>query len=53
MTERDQLAAVVRAAGLRVSPSELERLLPSWRRYQALLQALRAQARQQPDADRL
>ncbi len=51
MTERDQLAAVARAAGLRVSPSELERLLPSWRRYQALVQAMRAQARQQPDAD--
>ncbi|HYS03464.1 MAG TPA: hypothetical protein VET82_14050 [Candidatus Eisenbacteria bacterium] len=51
MTERDQLAAAARAAGLRVSPRELERLLPGWRRYQALVRALRAQARQQPDPD--
>jgi len=46
------LAAAARAAGLRVSPSELQRLLPGWRRYQALLQAMRAEAaRQQPDPD--
>jgi hypothetical protein len=49
MTERDQLAAAARAAGLRVSPRELERLLPGWRRYQALVLAMRAQARRQPD----
>ena len=51
MTERDQLAAAARAAGLRVSLRELERLLAGWRRYQALVQAMRAQARKQPDPD--
>jgi predicted dehydrogenase len=51
MTERDQLAAAARAAGLRVSLSELERLLPAWRRYQDLVDAMRAQARRHPDAD--
>jgi predicted dehydrogenase len=51
MTERNQLAAAARAAGLRVSLSELERLLPAWRRYQDLVDAMRAQARLQPDAD--
>jgi hypothetical protein len=51
MTERDQLAAAARAAGLPVSLSELERLLPAWRRYQDLVDAMRAQARLQPDED--
>lgn len=44
MTERDQLRAAARAAGLRLSLSELERLLPAWRRYQALVQAMREEA---------
>lgn len=44
MTERDQLRAVARAAGLPVSLSELERLLPAWRRYLALVEAMRREA---------
>lgn len=51
MTERDQLAAIARAAGLRVSPSELERLLPSWRRYQDLVRAMRKQVSQDSGVD--
>jgi hypothetical protein len=50
MTERDQLRAVARAAGLLVSLSELERLLPAWRRYLALVEAMRREANVQgPD----
>jgi hypothetical protein len=44
MTERDQLRAAARAAGLSVSLSELERLLPAWRRYLALVEAMRGEA---------
>jgi hypothetical protein len=44
MTERDQLRAAARAAGLRVSLSELVRLLPAWRRYLALVEAMRREA---------
>jgi predicted dehydrogenase len=44
MTERDELRAAARAAGLRLSVSELERLLPAWRRYQDLVRAMREEA---------
>jgi len=45
MTERDELRAAARAAGLRLSPRELERLLPAWRRYRKLVRLLRQRAR--------
>jgi predicted dehydrogenase len=44
MTEREQLRAAARAAGLRLTPGELERLLPAWRRYQDLVRAMRKHA---------
>lgn len=44
MTEREQLRAAARAAGLRLSPSELQRLLPAWRRYQELVRTMREEA---------
>ena len=44
MTEREQLAAAAKEAGLRLSASELRRLLPAWRRYQELVGALRKEA---------
>ncbi|HET9847464.1 MAG TPA: hypothetical protein VFR68_02770 [Candidatus Dormibacteraeota bacterium] len=42
MTERDRLAAQVRTAGLRLSKADLDALLPAWKRYQALVEELRA-----------
>jgi len=42
VTERDRLAAVARAAGLRLASGDLDRLLPAWKRYLALVEELRA-----------
>lgn len=43
LTERERLKGLTLAAGLRLSRAELERLLPLWRRYQALVSELREQ----------
>ncbi|HEY9288378.1 MAG TPA: hypothetical protein VIT43_10185 [Candidatus Dormibacteraeota bacterium] len=51
MTERERLAALARAAGLRLSPKELSALLPAWKRYVSLVEALRAAAGYEPDVD--
>ena len=40
MTEREILRARAATAGLRLSPVELDALLPAWRRYLELLRAL-------------
>ena len=42
VTERDRLAALARAAGLRLTAEDLAALLPAWKRYGALVEALRA-----------
>src|ERR1700756_1574115 len=42
VTERDRLAALARAAGLRLSPADLDHLLPAWKRYVALVEEMRA-----------
>ena len=50
VTERDRLAAAARAAGLRLAAGDLDRLLPAWKRYIALVEELRAQVAAEPDA---
>jgi len=42
VTERDRLAALARAAGLRLSAEDLDHLLPAWKRYLALVEEMRA-----------
>jgi hypothetical protein len=42
VTEREQLAAAARAAGLRLTAADLVALLPAWKRYLALVEQLRA-----------
>lgn len=37
VTQRDRLAAALRAAGLRLSPVEIDALLPAWTRYRTLV----------------
>jgi hypothetical protein len=44
VTERERLAALGRAAGLRLSAGDVAGLLPAWKRYLALVEALRAAA---------
>jgi len=52
VTERERLAAAGRAAGLRLSAADLAALLPAWKRYLALVEALRtAQAAVELDVD--
>ena len=52
MTERERLAAAGRAAGLRLSAGDVAALLPAWKRYLALVEALRtAQAAVELDVD--
>jgi hypothetical protein len=51
VTERERLGALARAAGLRLSPAELSALLPAWKRYLSLVEALRAAAAYDPDTD--
>jgi hypothetical protein len=41
VTDSEQLAQTARAAGLRLSADDLEVLLPAWKRYLALVEALR------------
>jgi hypothetical protein len=42
VTQRQQLAAAGRAAGLRLTQQDLTDLLPAWRRYLGLVEELRA-----------
>jgi len=42
VTEREQLTAAARAAGLRLSPTDVVALLPAWKRYLTLVEQLRA-----------
>jgi hypothetical protein len=42
VTETEPLAALGRAAGLRLSAADVAALLPSWKRYLALVEELRA-----------
>jgi hypothetical protein len=42
VTERQQLAAAGRAAGLRLNAQDLADLLPAWKRYLGLVEELRA-----------
>jgi hypothetical protein len=48
VTERDGLAAAARAAGLSLSPADLDALLPAWKRYRTLVEDLRAAVIGQP-----
>jgi len=43
VTEREQLTAAARAAGLRLSTADVVALLPAWKRYLALVEQLRAE----------
>jgi hypothetical protein len=52
VTERDRLAAAARAAGLRLARDDLDRLLPAWKRYIALVDDLSAQVVPEPDPPR-
>jgi hypothetical protein len=51
VTQRDRLAASARAAGLRLASGDLDRLLPAWKRYLALVETLRAQVAPDPVPD--
>jgi len=42
VTEREQLAATARAAGLHLTPKDVSDLLPAWKRYLGLVEQLRA-----------
>jgi hypothetical protein len=42
VTEREELAAAGRAAGLRLTAQDLADLLPAWKRYLGLVEQLRA-----------
>jgi hypothetical protein len=42
VTERELLAAAARAAGLRLGAADVVAILPAWKRYQALVEQLRA-----------
>ena len=48
VTERDRLAAAARAAGLRLGSGDLDRLLPAYQRYVALVEDLSAQLTPEP-----
>jgi len=41
VTERELLTAAARAAGLRLSATDVLALLPAWKRYLALVEQLR------------
>ena len=49
VTGREQLAARARAAGLRLSPADLDRLAKPWQRYSALVNALQEALRKTAD----
>jgi hypothetical protein len=42
VTEREQLTAAARAAGLRLTAQDVADLLPAWKRYLGLVEQLRA-----------
>jgi hypothetical protein len=42
VTEREELGAAGRAAGLRLTAQEVADLLPAWKRYLGLVEELRA-----------
>jgi hypothetical protein len=42
VTEREELAAAGRAAGIRLTAREVADLLPAWKRYLRLVEELRA-----------
>ncbi|MEO6796483.1 MAG: hypothetical protein ABI401_11870 [Candidatus Dormibacter sp.] len=48
MTQREHLAAAVRAAGLRLRPVEVDALLPAWRRYRDLVEVFLTASRDDP-----
>ena len=48
VTERDRLAAAARAAGLRLGSGDLDRLLPAYKRYVALVEELSAYLTPEP-----
>lgn len=49
VTERDRLAAAARAAGLPLARGDLDRLLPAWKRYLALVEELSAELGPEPE----
>ena len=49
--EREQLAALVRAAGFRLTRQDLDALLPAWKRYLGLVEDLRAALAVDPRRD--
>jgi hypothetical protein len=51
VTESERLAALARAAGLRLTPDDLSALLPAWKRYIKLAEALRAATAVEPAQD--
>jgi len=42
VTQRERFDAALRAAGLRLSPMEIDALLPAWLRYRTLVTAFEA-----------
>ena len=44
VTERERLAGLARAAGVRLTADDLAALLPAWKRYLGLVEALREAA---------
>jgi hypothetical protein len=48
VTERDRLAAAARAAGLPLGSGDLDRLLPAYKRYVALVEELSAHLTPEP-----
>jgi hypothetical protein len=51
VTERDRLAALARAAGVRLTAEDLKTLLPAWKRYVQLVEGLRAAVATDPQHD--
>jgi hypothetical protein len=51
VTERDRLAALARAAGIRLTADDLKTLLPAWKRYVRLIEGLRAAVAADPQHD--
>ena len=41
VTESEELAQTARTAGLHLTAADLKALLPAWKRYRALVEALR------------
>jgi hypothetical protein len=51
VTEREQLAALARVAGVRLGGKDLDALLPAWKRYLGLVEELRAALAVDPRRD--